>query len=412
MDTDVGFELIKADARCSARLGRVRTAGGWFDTPAFMPVGTQAAVKCVSPEELTEAGAQILLANTYHLSLRPGEGIVRGAGGLHRFMHWDGPILTDSGGFQVFSLSGIRGISEEGVSFRSHIDGSPRFISPERSIEIQHALGSDIIMAFDECVKLPADYAYVKESVGRTARWARRCKQRHLGLLGESAGAVTRETGLCGGADTPETGPACGAARRPGLFGIVQGGVYADLRKASAEQIVEIGFPGYAIGGLSVGESAREMYDTLEATCPLLPADKPRYLMGAGSPDYLLEGVARGVDMFDCVLPTRMARNGTVMTSGGRLIVRDAGFAADYGPLDPLCGCYACRNFSRAYIRHLLKAGESFGIRLTTIHNLYYLLDLMKKIRQAIMDDSFLKFRENFYSGFGGGGGPPAGRIW
>ena len=381
----VEFELLKACAVSGARLGRVRTPHGSFDTPAFMPVGTQATVKCVSPEELDAAGAQILLANTYHLSLRPGEGIVREAGGLHRFMHWDRPILTDSGGFQVFSLKDIRGISEDGVMFRSHIDGSAMGITPERAIDIQNALGADIIMAFDECVQLPAEYGYVRESIDRTARWAERCKLRH---------------------------EASGCAERQALFGIVQGGVYKDLRVRSAAQIVGIGFPGYAIGGLSVGEGAEEMYGVLECACPCLPADKPRYLMGVGSPDYIIEGVMRGIDMFDCVLPTRMARNGTVMTSEGRLIVRDSKYARDYGPLDPLCGCYACRNFTRAYVRHLLKAGEVFGIRLTTIHNLYYLLDLMNKIRQAIINDGFMMFREEFYAKFAGADGRPARRIW
>jgi len=350
-----------------------------------MPVGTQAAVKCVSPEELDEAGASILLANTYHLSLRPGGDVVRGAGGLHKFMNWPKPILTDSGGFQVYSLKSIRGVSEDGVMFRSHIDGSPQSITPERAVDIQHALGADVIMAFDECVQLPAEYDYVSESVDRTARWARRCKERH-----ESSGR----------------------AGSSALYGIVQGGVYDELRKRSAGQITEIGFPGYAIGGLSVGEGFEDMYRVLECTCSELPVDKPRYLMGVGSPDYLLEGVLRGIDMFDCVLPTRMARNGTVMTSSGRLIVRDQAFARDYEPLDKNCGCYACRNYSRAYIRHLLKAGEVLGIRLTTIHNLSYLLDLMKRARQAIMDDGFLTFRESFYKGFAGADGQPPARIW
>ncbi|MCL2057992.1 MAG: tRNA guanosine(34) transglycosylase Tgt [Oscillospiraceae bacterium] len=382
----VTFELIKTCARSGARLGRVHTPHGSFDTPAFMPVGTQATVKCVSPEELCAAGAQIVLANTYHLSLRPGEDVVRGAGGLHRFMHWDRPILTDSGGFQVFSLKSIRGISEDGVAFRSHIDGSPQNITPERAMDIQHALGADIIMAFDECVQLPAPYEYVAASVERTARWARRCHERHMGS---------------------------GHASRSGLFGIVQGGVYADLRKRSAGQMTAIGFPGYAIGGLSVGESAGEMAQMLECTCPELPADKPRYLMGVGSPDYIFEGVLRGIDMFGCVLPTRMARNGTVMTSGGRLIVRDLAYARDYGPIDEDCGCYACANYSRAYIRHLIKAGEVLGIRLTTIHNLHYLLDLMKRIRQAIINDEFPMLRDGFYDSFGGArDGTQPRRAW
>ena len=380
------FTINKVCVQSGARLGRVCTPHGGFDTPAFMPVGTQAAVKCVSPEELCAAGAEIVLANTYHLTLRPGEDVIKGAGGLHKFMNWSRPILTDSGGFQVFSLKGARDISEDGVVFRSHIDGSIKNITPEGAVDIQNALGADIIMAFDECVHLPAEYAYIKESVDRTARWARRCKERHE----DSGHADIR-----------------------GLFGIVQGGVYGDLRKRSAGQITEIGFPGYAIGGLSVGEDAAEMYRVLDCTCPELPADKPRYLMGVGSPDYLLEGILRGVDMFDCVLPTRMARNGTVMTSLGRLIVRDQAFARDYEPIDPACGCYACANFSRAYVRHLIKAGEVLGIRLTTIHNIYYLTDLMKRARQAIMNDEFLTFRDDFYKSFQEGtDGREPRRIW
>jgi queuine tRNA-ribosyltransferase len=305
--------------------------------------------------------------------MRPGEGIVREAGGLHAFMSWRGPILTDSGGFQVFSLKDMRRVEEDGVAFRSHIDGSRHFFTPERSIDIQHALGADIIMAFDECVPVPSPYEYVRGSADRTARWAERCKRRH-----DESGSRSRQS----------------------LFGIVQGGIYGDLRRKSAEDIVGIGFPGYAIGGLSVGESARDMYAILERTCPILPAGKPRYLMGVGSPDYLIEGAARGIDMFDCVLPTRMARNGAAMTSKGRLIVRDLKCAADFAPIDEACGCYACRNFSRAYIRHLLKSGEMLGLRLMTIHNLHYLLGLMEKIRRAIADDSFGTFREAFYESF------------
>jgi len=369
MNEPVTFELIKTCARSGARLGRVHTPHGSFDTPAFMPVGTQAAVKCVSPEELAEAGANVILANTYHLSLRPGEDVVRGAGGLHAFMNWDRPILTDSGGYQVFSLKDTRGITEDGVTFRSHIDGSAKYMTPERAVDIQHALGADIIMAFDECAPVPAPHAYVSESVERTARWAARCKARHM----ESDRAPLS-----------------------GLFGIVQGGVFEDLRKRSVDLTLDIGFPGYAVGGLSVGESADEMYAVLDYTCPMLPTRKPRYLMGAGSPDYLVEGVLRGIDMFDCVLPTRIARNGSAITSMGRLIIRDQAYARDYGPIDPACRCYACRNFSRAYVRHLLKAGEVLGIRLMTIHNLTYLLDLMKAIRQAIMNDEFDLFRNKF----------------
>jgi queuine tRNA-ribosyltransferase len=342
-----------------------------------MPVGTQAAVKSLSPDELVSVGAGIILSNTYHLSMRPGEGIVREAGGLHAFMGWRGPILTDSGGFQVFSLKDMRRVEEDGVAFRSHIDGSRHFFTPERSIDIQNALGADIIMAFDECVPVPSPYEYVRDSADRTARWAERCKRRHA------------ESGRQGSQS---------------LFGIVQGGVYGDLRRKSADDIVGIGFPGYAIGGLSVGESAGDMYGILDCVCPRLPAGKPRYLMGVGSPDYLMEGVARGVDMFDCVLPTRMARNGAAMTSKGRLIVRDSKCAADFAPIDEACGCYSCRNFSRAYIRHLLKSGEMLGLRLMTIHNLHYLLALMEKMRRAIADGCFWEFREAFYESFRDGG--------
>jgi len=367
----VKYELIKTCKQTGARLGRVHTPHGSFDTPAFMPVGTQATVKGMSPDELKEIDAQIILSNTYHLYMRPGHDIVREAGGLHSFMNWDRPILTDSGGFQVFSLSDLRDIREEGVTFKSHIDGSRHFITPEMAIEIQNALGADIIMAFDECIPYPCEYEYAKKSVERTTRWAARCKEVHKNTENQA------------------------------LFGIIQGGTFEDLRKQSAEEIIGLDFPGYAIGGLSVGEPAELMYSMLECTVPLMPKDKPRYLMGVGSPDYLIEGAIRGIDMFDCVLPTRIGRNGTVLTSRGRLIVRDAKYARDYSPIDPECDCYACKNFTRAYIRHLLKANEVLGIRLTTWHNLKFLLDLMKKVRQAIIDDRLGDFRNDFFSSFG-----------
>ncbi|HOM03014.1 MAG TPA: tRNA guanosine(34) transglycosylase Tgt [Acetivibrio sp.] len=367
----IRYELIKKCKQSGARLGRVYTPHGYFDTPAFMPVGTQATVKGMSPDEMKEIEAQIILSNTYHLHMRPGEDIVKEAGGLHGFMNWDRPILTDSGGFQVFSLSDLRDIKEEGVTFKSHIDGSKHFISPEMSIKIQNDLGADIIMAFDECIPYPADYSYAKNSLERTTRWAERCKKAH---------------------QNPE---------KQALFGIVQGGMYKDLRKQSAYELLELDFPGYAIGGLSVGEPAEEMYEMLDVTVPLLPEDKPRYLMGVGSPDYLIEGAIRGVDMFDCVLPTRIGRNGTVMTGRGRMIVRDAVYARDFNPIDPECDCYACRNFTRAYIRHLLKSGEVLGIRLTTWHNLRFLINLMKNVRQAIMEDRLLDFRDEFFNNFG-----------
>ena len=367
----IRYELIKKCKQTGARLGRVHTPHGSFDTPAFMPVGTQATVKGMSPDELKEIEAQIILSNTYHLHMRPGEDIVKGAGGLHGFMNWDRPILTDSGGFQVFSLSDLRDIKEEGVTFKSHIDGSKRFITPEMATRIQNDLGADIIMAFDECIPYPAEYDYAKKSLERTTRWAKRCKQTH------------RNTD------------------KQALFGIVQGGMYKELREQSAYELLELDFPGYAIGGLSVGEPAEEMYAMLEHTVPLLPEDRPRYLMGVGSPDYLIEGAIRGIDMFDCVHPTRIGRNGTVMTSSGRIIIRDAVYARDYSSLDSECDCYTCRNFSRAYLRHLLKVGEVLGIRLTTWHNLRFLINLMKNVRQAIMEDRLGDFRNEFLRGYG-----------
>jgi len=367
----IRYELIKKCKQTGARLGIVHTPHGSFETPAFMPVGTQATVKCMSPDELKEIRAGIILSNTYHLYMRPGSELIREAGGLHRFMNWDRPILTDSGGFQVFSLSDLRNITEEGVTFRSHIDGSKHMFTPELAIKIQNDLGSDIIMAFDECIPYPADHDYAKKSMERTTRWAERCREAHK--------------------DTD----------KQALFGIVQGGVYEDLREKSARDLVKLDFPGYAIGGLSVGEPAQDMYRILECTVPLLPEDRPRYLMGVGSPDYLVEGAIRGIDMFDCVLPTRIGRNGTVMTSEGRIIVRDAKYARDFSPLDPKCDCYACRNFTRAYIRHLLKAQEILGLRLTTLHNLKFLLDLMTRVRQAIIEDRLGDFREVFFSSYG-----------
>lgn len=366
------YELIKTCSQSGARLGRIHTPHGSIDTPVFMPVGTLATVKTVSPEELKELGSDIILANTYHLFLRPGHEIVQEAGGLHSFMNWDRAILTDSGGFQVFSLSDLRKITEEGVSFRSHLSGEPLFISPEKSIEIQNALGADIIMAFDECPPYPAERDYVKESLERTTRWLRRCKQAHRRQEDQA------------------------------LFGIVQGGMYRDLRQESAKQITDVDLPGYAIGGLSVGEPKPLMYEALEQTTPLLPQGKPRYLMGVGSPDALVEGVIRGVDMFDCVLPTRIARNGTTMTSQGRVVIRNAAYARDFSPLDPACDCYTCRHYSRAYLRHLIKSDETFGFRLTTIHNLHFLITLMKRVRQAILQDRLLDFRREFFESYYG----------
>ncbi|MEH7112054.1 tRNA guanosine(34) transglycosylase Tgt [Neobacillus niacini] len=369
--TAIRYEFIKTCKQTGARLGRVHTPHGSFDTPTFMPVGTLATVKTMSPEDLKEMGAGIILSNTYHLWLRPGNEIIREAGGLHKFMNWDRAILTDSGGFQVFSLSEFRKIEEEGVHFRNHMSGEKLFLSPEKAMEIQNDLGSDIMMAFDECPPFPATYEYMQKSVERTSRWAERCLNAHA------------------------------RSNDQGLFGIVQGGEYEELRKQSAKDLVSLDFPGYAIGGLSVGEPKDVMNRVLEFTTPLLPTNKPRYLMGVGSPDSLIDGAIRGIDMFDCVLPTRIARNGTLMTSTGRLVVKNAQFAKDFGPLDPDCDCYTCRNYSRAYIRHLIKCDETFGIRLTSYHNLYFLLRLMEKVRQAIREDRLGDFREEFFERYG-----------
>ncbi|UFT97896.1 tRNA guanosine(34) transglycosylase Tgt [Radiobacillus kanasensis] len=367
----ITYEHIKTCKQTGARLGIVHTPHGSFETPIFMPVGTLATVKTMSPEELEEIGAKIILSNTYHLWLRPGEDIIQEAGGLHSFMNWDGAILTDSGGFQVFSLSDLRQIEEEGVHFRNHISGEKLFLSPEKAMHIQNALGSDIMMAFDECPPFPATHEYMKSSVERTSRWAERCLKAH---------------------QNPS---------KQGLFGIVQGGEYEDLRRQSAWDLTSLDFSGYAVGGLSVGEPKDVMNRVLEFTTPLLPDNKPRYLMGVGSPDSLIDGAIRGIDMFDCVLPTRIARNGTCMTSNGRLVVRNAKFARDFGPLDENCDCHVCRNYSRAYIRHLVKSNETFGLRLTTYHNLYFLLKLMEQVREAIRNDRLGDFREEFFEQYG-----------
>jgi len=367
----VTYELIKTDSRTKARRGRVTTPHGTIETPVFMPVGTAATVKAMRPEEVKELGAEIILSNTYHLYLRPGHDVVKEAGGLHKFMNWDKPILTDSGGFQVFSLGAMRKIREEGVEFRSHIDGSKHMISPEKSMEIQNALGSDIIMAFDECAPYPADRKYVKDSLERTTRWLKRCKEYHKNTEKQS------------------------------LFGIMQGGMYPDLRKLSAEQIVELDLPGYAIGGLSVGEPKPLMNEVLEECVDYLPKDKPRYLMGVGSPDCLFEGVERGIDMFDCVLPTRIARHGMAMTSHGRVNIKNAKYERDFTPLDPECDCYTCRNYSKAYLRHLFKCDEMLSSMLMTNHNLHFLVKTMDNIRKAIEEDRFLEYKKEFYDKYG-----------
>ncbi len=365
----VHYELIKECSRTGARLGKLHTPHGVFNTPMFMPVGTQASVKTLSPEELYDMGAQVILANTYHLFLRPGHELVRKAGGLHNFMKYKNGMLTDSGGFQVFSLAEMRKIKEEGVTFRSHIDGSTKFLSPEIATQVQEALGADIAMAFDECIPYPADFEYAKKSTERTSRWARRCLDAH-----------TRED--------------------QSLFGIVQGGMYPELRKMSAEALTEMDFAGYGIGGLSVGEPKPMMYDVLGQTTCHLPKNKARYLMGVGTPDCMVEAVALGVDMFDCVFPTRVARNGTAMIPEGRLVVRNAAYAEDFRPIDERCNCYTCRNYSRAYIRHLFHAKEIFALRLLTIHNLHFLLNFAQQMRDAIRDDMFPEFKEKFLSDY------------
>ncbi|HEX5043049.1 MAG TPA: tRNA guanosine(34) transglycosylase Tgt [Candidatus Polarisedimenticolaceae bacterium] len=348
----------------AARGGRMTTAHGTVDTPAFMPVGTAGAVKAVTAEELRACGAQIVLANTYHLYLRPGHAIVRGLGGLHTFMHWDGPILTDSGGFQVFSMEALRRLDEEGVRFKSHLDGSLHLLTPERSMEIQAALGSDVAMVLDECPPLPAPREVVEQAVERTTRWAARSREAYAG---------------------------------PGVpFGIVQGGTHEDLRARSAAALVSMDFPGYAIGGVSVGEPPQAIASVARTTAALLPAGKPRYLMGVGRPEDLVEAVAGGVDLFDCVMPTRNARNGTLFTSRGKVNIKREENRADPGPLDPDCPCEACRHYSRAYLRHLFVSGEILAARLHTIHNLTFYLGLMERMRAAIAAGAFAHFREAF----------------
>lgn len=362
------FTLLEADAGSRARVGRLRTPHGEIQTPAFAPVGTQATVKALDPRDLQALGADLVLANTYHLHLRPGADVVAELGGLHRFMGWDGPILTDSGGFQVFSLAQNRQVSEEGVVFSSHIDGSRHVFTPERVVSLQEQLGADIIMCLDECPE-PHDRAYNEEALARTHGWALRCQAAH---------------------SRPDQA----------LFGIVQGGVFADLRRESAEFLVGLGFPGYAIGGLSVGETKEQMYAMLDVVTPLLPADKPRYLMGVGAPEDLLEGVGRGVDLFDCVLPTRLARNAALFTRQGRLNIRNAQFARDPGPVEEGCRCYTCQQFSRAYLRHLFKAGEILAPRLATIHNVHFLLQLVRDMRASIAAGRFGAFKAAFLAGY------------
>ena len=367
----ITYELLHVDKNSGARRGVVHTPHGDIQTPVFMPVGTQATVKSMTPEELKEdVKAQIILANTYHLYLRPGHDLVKEAGGLHKFMNWDKPILTDSGGFQVFSLSGLRKITEEGVKFSSHLDGSKHLFTPEKVMKIEESLGADIIMAFDECCPYPSDYKYTEKSMYRTTRWAERCKKAHKTI-------------------------------NQGLFGIIQGGFYKDLRKISTEDLTKMDFPGYAIGGISVGEPKEEFLNILRYTTPLMPENKPRYLMGVGTPDYLIEAALAGIDMCDCVLPTRLARHGTALTSKGKIVIRNASYEKDWNKLDEECDCYTCKNYTRAYIRHLVKTNEILGIRLISLHNLRFLTRLMEQVREAIEQDDLLGFREEFYKKYG-----------
>ncbi|MDY5423426.1 tRNA guanosine(34) transglycosylase Tgt [Hornefia butyriciproducens] len=372
MTDAISYELIHQDRKTGARRGVIHTPHGDIQTPVFMPVGTQAAVKAMRPEQVRELGAEIILSNTYHLYLRPGHELIREAGGLHRFMNWNRAILTDSGGFQVFSLGQLRKITEEGVRFQSHIDGSRHILTPEKAVEIQNALGSDIMMAFDECAPYPADREYIRDSMERTLRWLERCKAAHR----------NRE--------------------RQSLFAIMQGGMYRDLRRECAERMVEMDFPGYAIGGLSVGEPKEQMLEILDDCVDYLPQDRPRYLMGVGTPDYLFEAVERGIDMCDCVEPTRIARHGLATTSRGRINIKNARFERDFGPLDPECDCYTCRNYSRAYIRHVFKAGEMMSAMLLSNHNLHFLINMMAGMRKAIEEDRFTEFKKEFYDKYYG----------
>ncbi|MBI4641626.1 MAG: tRNA guanosine(34) transglycosylase Tgt [Candidatus Tectomicrobia bacterium] len=360
------FDVIGQDRKTEGRLGRLSTSHGEVMTPLFMPVGTQASVKTLSPLDLQENNVSMILSNAYHLYLRPGHRLIEQLGGLHTFMSWERPILTDSGGFQIFSMKDLRKISEEGVEFHSHLDGSIHLMSPEKSIEIQQALGADIIMAFDECAPYPSTFEYTRASADLTSRWAHRCREAY----------VDRED--------------------QAIFGIIQGGVFRELREKSAREIVTLGFHGYAVGGLSVGETKAQMYDMLAFTLPLLPEESPRYLMGVGTPEDLVRGVMLGVDLFDCVLPTRNARNGCLFTSEGRVLIKNARYVDDDRPLDPACSCYTCRHFSRAYLRHLFTSGEILALRLNTIHNIFFYTALIDKIRQALRHGALLEFSKEY----------------
>src|SRR5499427_4021252 len=387
------FELLASDQHSKARRGRLKTAHGMIDTPAFMPVGTQGSVKGVSPRELHELSAQIVLGNTYHLFVRPGLDVIEHFGGLHNFMNWDGPILTDSGGFQIFSLSKLRKITEEGVEFQNHIDGSRAFISPEIAMEIQAKLGSDIVMMLDECIPYPCEYEYAAQSAELTTRWAERCNRWRKENAQRSTLTAQYRT-------EEATVSQLSTINSQLLFGIVQGGTFENLRRASAQAIVQLDFDGYAIGGVSVGEPEEEMMRAIEAAEPVLPTDKPRYAMGLGTPPQLLEMIARGMDMFDCVLPTRLARNGTAFTAAGTLNLKNAEFALDKRPIEENCACPACREFMRGYIRHLIKAEEILGLRLITLHNLHFYLNLMNRACSEIESGGFDQFRKAFVAGY------------
>ena len=370
----VTYELIKECSRSGARLGRLHTPHGTFETPMFMPVGTQATVKTLSPEELYDMGSQVILSNTYHLFLRPGHELVKKAGGLHKFMNYKRGMLTDSGGFQVFSLGAMRKIKEEGVTFRSHIDGSRQFLSPEIATQVQEALGADIAMAFDECVENPAQHDYSKDSCERTTRWLKRCKAEMARLKHEGISVNPDQL----------------------LFGINQGCTYADLRVEHMKQIAELELDGYAIGGLAVGEPTEVMYEMISQVEPHMPKDKIRYLMGVGTPGNIIEAVARGVDLFDCVMPSRNARHGHLFTMGGIINLNNAKYERDLRPIDPECSCPTCRRHSRAYIRHLFKSGEMLAMRLCVMHNLWFYNTLMEKIRQSLEDGTFAEFKEKY----------------
>jgi queuine tRNA-ribosyltransferase len=360
-----GFRLINKDTSTAARTGKIITPHGEVNTPAFIPVGTVGMVKTLTPEELIDLGTEIILGNTYHLYLRPGIDVIKGLGGLHSFIHWERPILTDSGGFQIYSLSALRKITEDGVSFRSHLDGSSHFLTPEKAIEIQESLGSDIAMVLDECTPYPSTHEYTKESMELTTKWAMRCKR------------AKKRDDLA-------------------LFGIVQGGMYPDLRKESTQRLIDIGFDGYAIGGLSVGEEKDKMSEVAGATAPLLPEGKPRYLMGVGTPEDILNAISMGIDIFDCVMPTRNARNGTLFTRAGKLIIKNAQYKMDENPIENDCLCYTCRNFSRAYLRHLFMTEGLLALRLNTIHNLYFYLNLMREARKSILEGKFQEFKRGY----------------